>query len=155
MKGNDGKGNTPSRDDWTTPERLFEILLKQYHFEFDCCASLNNAKCQYFSDDFLNKSDLSWFCVWMNPPFSKAQEMFEHFFKVTTYGVAIYRCDNLESKVWQKTILPNADWVFIPDHRVKYGGHQGISPRFPSALIGKGVEPPTNITGVCLFPGGK
>ena len=87
----------------------------------------------------------------MNPPFSKAFKMFEHFFKVVNKGVCIYRCDNMETKVWQDIILPNASWIFIPNKRIKYEGHEGKGSRFPSALIGFNVEPPKNINGVVLW----
>jgi hypothetical protein len=92
----------------------------------------------------------------MNPPFSKALEMFRHFFKVVNKGVAIYRCDNFETKIWQDVIFSNASWVFIPKGRVSYTPFEvgnmrgGNGTRFPSALIGFNVEPPKNIEGKLL-----
>jgi hypothetical protein len=91
--------------------------------------------------------------VWMNPPFSKAKEMFEHFFKVVSNGVAIYRCDNLETSIWQDIILPNSDWIFFPRGSICYKGMKGSGSRFPSALIGIGVEPPKYVDGICLRKG--
>ena len=44
MKGNNGTGNTTDRDDWETPQELWNILDQQYSFTFDCCASKNNSK---------------------------------------------------------------------------------------------------------------
>ncbi len=86
----------------------------------------------------------------MNPPFSLAREMFEHFFKVVSKGVAIYRCDNLETSLWQEVILANADWVFIPKGRISYEGKEGKGSRFPSALIGKGIPIPKELKGFTL-----
>lgn len=63
-------------------------------------------------------------------------------------GVAIYRCDNMETKVWQEIILKNADWIFIPKGRISYEGKVGKGSRFPSALIGVGVSAPKEIEGV-------
>jgi hypothetical protein len=83
--------------------------------------------------------------------------MFEHFFKVVKKGVAIFRCDNMETKVWQDTILKYADWVFIPKGRVAYNPFEvgnmrnGNGTRFPSALIGIGLDIPKNIQGKTLF----
>lgn len=155
MKGNDGSGNNVERDVWETPSWIFEKLKKQFKFNFDCCASNENAKCFHYTKDFLSIKDMEEMS-WMNPPFSKASEMFEHFFKVIRRGVAIYRCDNMESKVWQEIILKNADWIFIPNKRVAYEwkGNKQASPRFPSALIGIGVEPPINMNGSLLKTGG-
>jgi phage N-6-adenine-methyltransferase len=105
MKGNDGTGNTIDRDDWETPQWLFNKLNEQYYFSYDCCASKNNSKCNiYFFEDFL-KTKSEWKCfekhsIFMNPPFSKAFEMFEHFINIKAKGVCIYRCDNMETKLW-------------------------------------------------------
>jgi site-specific DNA-methyltransferase (adenine-specific) len=152
MKGNDGTGDVIERDEWETPQWLYAILHKQYEFNFDCCASSNNSKCNNWSEqDFLDYDDAFIDEVhWMNPPFSKAKEMFEHFFKVVGMGVAIYRCDNFETKIWQEVIFPNASWVFIPDKRIAYEGLVGGGSRFPSALIGFNVSSPKNVKGFCL-----
>jgi len=152
MKGNDGTGNTPERDTWETPQWLFDILNKQYEFTFDCCSNDNNSKCNVWTNDFISyDDDFNTDMSWMNPPFSIADEMFKHFFKVITKGVAIYRCDNMETKLWQETILPYVDWVFIPKGRICYEGMEGKGSRFPSALIGIGVNPPTNLEGISLM----
>jgi len=154
MKTNNGKGNTVDRDDWETPQELWNKLNEQYSFNFDCCSNSYNSKCLFFSKDFLYL-DTKWYnrnfkMAWMNPPFSKSFEMFKHFFKIVSQGVAIYRCDNMETKVWQEIILKNADWIFIPKGRICYEGHEGKGARFPSALIGLGVEPPIDIQGKLL-----
>ena len=157
-KGNDGKGDTPERDLWETKQELFDLLDKQYNFTFDCCASEENKKCVNFTNNFLSikKDYLKDDLCWMNPPFSKAREMFEHFFKVVGKGVAIYRCDNLETRVWQDFIFVNADWIFIPKGRIAYTPYdlgnmrEGNGTRFPSALIGVGVPPPKELDGFVL-----
>ena len=151
MKGNNGKGNCIERDEWETPKLLFIMLNKQYNFTFDCCASEKNHKTENWSNNFI---DIFWdlkIISWMNPPFSKAKEMFTHFFNVVNKGVAIYRCDNLETQVWQDTILKHADWIFIPKGRISYEGMPGKGSRFPSALIGIGLPPPKNIKGRLLL----
>lgn len=151
MKGNDGTGNTVERDDWHTPQWLFDNVNNQYYFDFDCCASPDNKKTIKYSFDFLNYTPYGSDTCWMNPPFSKAREMFEHFFKVVKQGVAIYRCDNLETSLWQDIILKNATWILIPKGRISYEGKAGKGSRFPSALIGFNVEAPKDYEGTILF----
>lgn len=146
---NNGKGNNSLRDGWQTPQNLFDELNSQYNFEFDCCASDEDSKCENWSEDFKEWTSLNVVC-WMNPPFSIAWKMFEHFFKVVKKGVAIYRCDNFETGIWQRVIFPNCDWIFIPDKRISYDGLDGGGARFPSALIGVGVDFPKNISGTLL-----
>lgn len=141
MKGNSGRGNSPIRDSWLTPSWIFDPLHKQYTFEYDCCAQVDNTKCKYYSNNF-ETIDIVTGMAWMNPPFSLAYKMFEHFFRVVIKGIAIYRCDNLETALWQDIILPKASWIFIPNKRVNYEGLDGEGVRFPSALIGKITELP-------------
>lgn len=152
MKANNGSGNNQSRDSWETPRWLFDKLTEQYGFTLDCCASEGNQKCGTYCLNFKTTDVTDKYMCWMNPPFSKAEEMFKHFFKVVEEGVAIYRCDNLETKVWQQVILPKATWIFIPDKRIAYEGMEGTGSRFPSALIGLNVEPPKKLGGITLKP---
>ncbi len=156
MKGNDGTGNIEERDDWETPKELFDLLNEQYEFNFDCCASEKNKKCDFWHDNFkkvgteeAGLSDNS--IAWMNPPFSKADAMFRHFFEVIKRGICIYRCDNLETKIWQDIILKHATWVFIPKGRISYEGKVGKGSRFPSALIGFNINEPNGLDGTTLF----
>jgi len=150
-KGNDGTGNIEARDNWETPQWLFDQLHEQYNFQVDCCATKENSKCILFCTDFLISERTKHISPsWMNPPFSKARKMFERFFNMVKKGVAIYRCDNMETKIWGEVILKNADWIFMPNKRWAYEGHTGKGSRFPSALIGIGVEPPKELEGHTL-----
>jgi len=151
MKGNNGKGNIIERDEWQTPKWLFNKLHNQYIFHFDCCAKGRNTKCIGFSEDFEKEENMRGDICWMNPPFSKAQQMFKHYFKVVNKGVCIYRCDNMETKIWQDIILKHATWIFIPKSRISYEGMEGNGSRFPSALIGFNVDPPKDMDGVTLM----
>ena len=151
LRGNKGSGNTVERDLWQTPQELFNILDHQYKFGTDCCALEFNTKCDEYFDDF-EKAVIVNYIAWMNPPFSKASKMFEHFFKVVLKGVCIFRCDNMETKLWQNIILKNATWIFIPNKRINYEGMNGNGVVFPSALIGYNVDIPKNIDGTILYP---
>lgn len=151
MNGNDGTGNTVERDEWQTPQWLFDKLNKQYNFNFDCCATKENTKTNLFSEEDFLDLNFENTVGWMNPPFSKANYMFNHFFKVMNKGVCIYRCDNMETKVWQEIIFKNASWIFIPVGRICYEGMKGNNSRFPSALIGFNVDIPKTINGWCIL----
>lgn len=156
-KGNDGRGNIPERDTWETPQEFWNLINKQFKFSFDCCANLWNTKTERYSSKFESVRDfeIKEEICWMNPPFSNAKNMFEHFFKVVNKGVAIFRCDNLETRIWQKIILQKCSWIFIPEGRVSYKMlntelRGGKGARFPSSLIGLNVEPVKELKGVCL-----
>ena len=149
LRANKGTGNNTDRDSWQTPQWLFNILDNQYHFGTDCCALEFNTKCEEYFDDF-EKAIIVNYVAWMNPPFSKAYKMFEHYFKVVNKGVCIFRCDNMETKLWQNVILKNASWILILNKRINYEGMIGHGAVFPSALIGYNVEPPKDIKGTIM-----
>jgi len=58
----------------------------------------------------------------------------------------------METKVWQM-ILKHCDWIHIFPSRINYEGKEGKGSRFPSALIGFGIEKPNKerINGITLF----
>ena len=150
-----GNGRNSERDEWETPQDLFDKINKQYNFTFDCCSNGRNNKCISWTSNFEMYVTAGVKHIhWMNPPFSKAKIMFQHFFKVIDKGVAIYRCDNLETKVWQQMILPNASWIFFPNKRTEYKGlsNKWDRPVFASALIGLNTDPPKGIDGFTLIP---
>lgn len=63
-----------AKQDWETPQGLFDVLNERYHFTFDLAASSENRKCQQFfceQDDALGKT---WIGVcWLNPPYGDAK----------------------------------------------------------------------------------
>ena len=64
---------TSNKDDWETPQELFDKLDEEFRFTLDPCASPDNAKCsKYFTkeDDGLTQS---WrgHTVFMNPPYGR------------------------------------------------------------------------------------
>ena len=59
-----------NKDDWETPQDLFDKLNAEFNFDIDVCASKENAKCErYYSeeDDALSK-EWKGYCF-MNPPY--------------------------------------------------------------------------------------
>lgn len=61
------------REDWETPQDLFDKLDKMFAFELDVCASAKNTKCQKFYTKEQNSLALPWADRnWMNPPYGRA-----------------------------------------------------------------------------------
>ena len=41
-----------NKDEWSTPEKFFEALDKEFHFDLDPCASHENHKCnKYYTEE--------------------------------------------------------------------------------------------------------
>jgi phage N-6-adenine-methyltransferase len=63
-----------NKDDWETPDDLWQELYREFWFGLDACASNDNYKCwEYFTieDDALKQDWSRWNSVFMNPPYGK------------------------------------------------------------------------------------
>ena len=70
-----------SKDDWETPDELFNQLDKEFDFDVDLAATKENAKCDFFispeEDAFkqnwnmINGMIYSRLKAWLNPPYGK------------------------------------------------------------------------------------
>lgn len=132
-------------DEWETPPELFHKLNAVYSFKIDLAASNLNRKCEtfYSKEDSSLEKDWSKLPVsWLNPPFSMAKKFFN---KAATHKnlVCIYKSANLETRLWQEIIIPNASWICFLKGRTNYINSKGVKSNgvtFGSALIGYGVK---------------
>lgn len=61
-----------NRDDWETPQWLFDELNSEFGFDLDVCADKMNAKCtRYFSRETDGLSQTWHGTCWMNPPYGR------------------------------------------------------------------------------------
>jgi len=61
-----------SRQDWTTPQWLFDHLDFLYQYEFDLAADSENAKCKRFFSEQEDALSQDWTYLgrcWLNPPY--------------------------------------------------------------------------------------
>lgn len=141
------------KDDWETPSWIIDLLKQECKINFDLCASDENHKCElYFSEgnSCLTNAWPMQYTYFMNPPFSKAKIFFEKVAEEAKNGkkiVCIYKAANLETKLWQDVILPNAQVLFLKK-RVNYvtDGKPSKGVTFGSALIFFNVEPTESLT---------
>ena len=63
------------RQTWETPDKLFEILNKEFNFEIDLAADKLNTKCKKFISKEQDALSVEWFgCGWLNPPYGGSSE---------------------------------------------------------------------------------
>jgi len=57
--------------EWETPQELFSIIDRTYHFDIDVCATRLNTKCSRYWDVVDNGLEQDWqkLKCWCNPPF--------------------------------------------------------------------------------------
>jgi site-specific DNA-methyltransferase (adenine-specific) len=61
------------KDEWGTPQWLFDLLDQEFHFALDAAADGQNRKCQGYFDKFISGLDHEWnrrSATWLNPPYS-------------------------------------------------------------------------------------
>jgi phage N-6-adenine-methyltransferase len=143
-------------DEWSTPQELWDLLNKQYNFTFDVAASVANHKCdRFYSQNYsflIHKNDdlLTFDVLWCNPPFSQAKKFIDLLAEVNKPTVCIYRCDNMETKLWQ-SIFKHAEWIFLFNKRIHYDNPVGGDTcPFGSALFGWNCAPPIGLKGTLL-----
>lgn len=60
------------KDEWETPQWLFNELNNEFKFTLDVCATTKNTKCELFFNKKENALDRPWFGrCFMNPPYSR------------------------------------------------------------------------------------
>lgn len=66
------------RDDWETPQPLFNYLNDKFNFQLDAAATAANSKCVNYFDQEIDALKQSWRlkngAVFCNPPYSLARE---------------------------------------------------------------------------------
>lgn len=66
-----------ARQDWETPQYLFDFLNKRYKFELDPCANEDNYKCDLYFTEKENGIKREWTIVesaFMNPPYGNSEQ---------------------------------------------------------------------------------
>jgi phage N-6-adenine-methyltransferase len=58
------------RQDWDTPESLFDLLNKEFNFNCDLAATKESAKCKKYFDKSVDGLKQTWIgTCWLNPPY--------------------------------------------------------------------------------------
>ena len=134
------------KDDWETPQELFDELDAEFHFTLDPCATDETAKCpKYYTeqDDGLSQ-DWAGEVVFCNPPYSPKRQTqwirkcYEH---GESGGVAVMllpaRTDTLR---FHNYIYGNrnAEIRFLKG-RLRFGNSKNTAP-FPSMVVVFGIN---------------
>jgi phage N-6-adenine-methyltransferase len=71
-----------AKQEWTTPQTLFDRLNQEFHFTIDLAADATNTKCKQYFDAEKNGLLQSWKGVgWLNPPYGAKEQRLEHWVK--------------------------------------------------------------------------
>lgn len=137
-----------AKDDWETPQALFDKLDQEFHFNMDAAANEKNSKCPMF----LSKVDsnalvVDWqeyappdnrkLTVFLNPPYGNEMQAWmkkatDEANKGATVVCLVHA--RTDTRWFQDFVLPNANEIRFIRGRVKFGDGKQSCP-FPSIII--------------------
>ena len=131
-------------DEWETPQWLYDDLDLEFGFDFDVCATKENAKhIDYYDkeDDALSRP---WYCAgngrypatcWMNPPHGRTiSRWMKKAYEESQLGATVVCLipARTDTKWWHEYALKGE--IRFLRGRLKFGGHKNSAP-FPSAIV--------------------
>jgi phage N-6-adenine-methyltransferase len=128
-------------DEWATPQKLFDELHAEFHFETDVCANESNTKCRVFFTKEQNGLLQDWTGVcWMNPPYGRQiGEWMQKAYASAESGRATVVClvpARTDTRWWHDYAM-KGEFRLIRG-RVKFVDSQGGGEKpapFPSAIV--------------------
>lgn len=125
-------------DEWATPQEFFNSINKEFEFDLDPCATLENHKCdKYYTieDDGLLKK---WrgHRVFCNPPYSQINKWVEKAFRESKEDntlVVMLIPSRTDTRYFHNFIYQRAEIRFVKG-RLKFGDSNNSAP-FPSMLV--------------------
>jgi len=124
--------------EWETPQELFNELDKEFHFNLDPCASIDNYKClEYYTkeDNGLNKEWRG--SVFINPPFDEVDRWVEKaFYQLKNCDVIVMLLPARTDTRWFHNFIYGKFEVRFLKGRVKYRLNSKQTPApFPSMVV--------------------
>ena len=124
-----------NKDDWETPQDLFNRLDEEFYFTLDVCASDTNYKCKEYitkEEDGL-ATDWGKETCWMNPPYGRQiTKWVEKAYGSKAMVVALLPA-RTDTKWFHDFIYNKAEIRFIKG-RLKFSGSKNSAP-FPSMIV--------------------
>ena len=127
---------TSNRQDWATPQFLFDGLNAEFRFEVDVCANAENAKCKRFFSEQDNGLSQDWNGVcWMNPPYGRTIGLWMKKAFESSLNGALVVClvpARTDTTWWHKYAMRGE--IRYLRGRLKFGESENSAP-FPSAIV--------------------
>lgn len=134
-----------NKQDWETPQWLFEELDSEFDFVLDAAANENNSKCQEYYTEETNslKQDWSKFdSIYINPPYDskKQNEFIKKAYETNKeYGntIVLLIPARTDTKRWHDFIFEKAEVRFLKgrlNFETNGEPHKNPAP-FPSAIV--------------------
>ena len=134
---------TSNKDNWETPQNVFDELDGEFHFTLDPCSTHENAKCEKHYTVEENGLVQSWKgeTVFCNPPYGKeigkwVKKAYDEW-KINGTKIVMLIPARTDTKYFHDYIYHNAELRFIKG-RIKFeinGNNFGSCATFPSMIV--------------------
>lgn len=126
---------TSNKDDWETPQDLFDKLNALYGFTLDACASPENAKCKKYYTKEQNSLVQDWNHdrVWCNPPYGREIAKFVMKAALSTSLVVMLLPARTDTRYFHEYIYGKQTIYFLKG-RLKFSNSKTPAP-FPSMIV--------------------
>jgi phage N-6-adenine-methyltransferase len=139
------------KDEWGTPQKIFDKINDEFHFTLDAAANEENTKCKLFIDKELDAMKINW-CefarggnIWLNPPYSKGnvERFMQKAYMESEKGLGVVVClvpVDFSTNWWHDYVM-NAAEIRAIKTRVKFVGYDDNgdlvknSPTFSSCIV--------------------
>jgi site-specific DNA-methyltransferase (adenine-specific) len=127
------------KQDWETPQWLFDLLDDEYQFSLDPCATPENAKCWHYYTPKDNGLKRVWSGnVWVNPPYDSIVAWLERAVLQLKYKrietIVFLIPARTDTKYWHKYVMKHACEIRFIEGRLRFVGAKGAAP-FPSVIV--------------------
>jgi phage N-6-adenine-methyltransferase len=133
-------------DEWETPKEFFNKVNREFHFDYDICASDTNTKVK---TSYKTKEQNSLICdwsmllkdknnfepfIWCNPPYSEIKQWVEKSYKESLKGCTIVMLipSRTDTKYWHDYCVYGQ--IRYIKGRLKFNDSKNSAP-FPSCLV--------------------
>jgi len=147
MSWNDDQLFSSKKQDWATPQYIFDYFDRFYRYGLDAAATAENSKCKRYITPEQDSLGTDWSAeypevgsVWLNPPYGRGVK---HWMKkchdeadkgLTVSALVMARTDTR----WWHDWCMRAHTIFLIKGRIKFIGSEGVAGNAapaPSALI--------------------
>lgn len=130
---------TSNKQDWETPQWLFDKLNKHFKFDLDSCANELNSKCKMWYTELTDGLKQNWYndggrSVFVNPPYNNITQWVKKCYEESQKGCTVVMLipARTDTKVWHEYICKGR--VTLLKGRLKFSNSKNSSP-FPSCIV--------------------
>jgi phage N-6-adenine-methyltransferase len=114
------------RQDWPTPDSLYDTLNAEFHFNIDLAADDKNTKCFDFFDAERDALQQKWYGVgWLNPPYGaktgKLSDWVKKAYEESKYCTVVMLIPARTNTRWWHQFVMKASEIRFINGRPKFG----------------------------------